>query len=304
MDNKQLLHAYLNGTATKEQVKQLKSVPEYADYLKIAEAAKEFDTPNFDQEATLKAIHKQLDEETPKVKRLKPWSTLLKVAAALVLIFAGYLYYNSLNTTVQTAIAEKEQIKLPDGSEVVLNAESSLTYDESKWENNRQLKLKGEAYFKVKKGKRFAVNTALGTISVLGTQFNVFVRNDMLKVFCYEGLVSVAFNDSLVKLPGGNGIKLINGKVVERIQSKKTSAPAWLTNESSFENARLATVLKELQRQYPITISTSNKILDKRFSGSFPHDNLELALRLICDPLNLTYTINEDQISIHANQAP
>lgn len=297
MDNKQLLHAYLNGTATKEQVERLKAVPEYADYIKISEAAEGFNVPEFDEEGNLKAIHEQL-EEKPKVRRLNPWSTVLKIAAVFVLIFAGYTYFNSLETTVQTAIAEKQHLTLPDGSEVVLNARSSIEYNKNKWEKNRQLELTGEAYFEVEKGKRFIVNTEMGTVSVLGTHFNVFAREDMLNVFCYEGLVSVAFNDTLIKLPGGNGIKLIDGKIVERTQNKMTG-PSWIANESSFNNVTLSTVLKELQRQYHITVNTPNEILDKRFSGSFPHDNLDLALRLICEPLNLTYKINEDQIIIH-----
>ena len=69
-----------------------------------------------------------------------------------------------------------------------LNELSQLEYNASKWDENRSLELKGEAFFDVEKGKRFDVTTEFGNVSVLGTEFNVLSRDSIFKVSCYEGL--------------------------------------------------------------------------------------------------------------------
>jgi len=56
---------------------------------------------------------------------------------------------------------------------VVLNSKSTISFNKTDWKNNRQLTLDGEAYFKVEKGSTFTVNTNNGSVTVLGTQFNV-----------------------------------------------------------------------------------------------------------------------------------
>lgn len=300
MNNEQLLHAYLNGTATQKQVRQLEADPEFVAYIKIAKTAKDFDTPSFNKKAVREAIRQ---ETTPlsKVKSLRPWKTFLRIAAVLCLLLGGYFYVNSTGTSVETSIAEKQHITLPDGSQVALNAESSVKYNENSWNKIRQLSLRGEAYFKVTKGQRFSVKTPTGTVRVLGTQFNIFARDGRLNVFCYEGLVSVAFSDTIIKLPKGHGLQLRHGKLVAKTHNN-TTAPAWIANESRFKNVTLGTVLKELQRQYPVNVKAPEQILSKRFSVSFPHDNLDLALQLICAPLNLSYAKKDDQITLHAAQ--
>lgn len=300
MENDHLLHAYLNGTATAEDVKRLKTVAENADYIKIAEAAKGLRAPEFDEKTVFESIQEKIGN-TSKVKQLNPWTAVLKIAAVFAVVFAGYLYVDSLGTTVKTSIAEKQNLVLPDGSEVALNAGSSIEYKKNNWDENRQLELTGEAYFKVTKGSHFEVKTATGTVTVLGTQFNVFARDGDLNVNCYEGLVSVAINDTLIKLPGGSGLKLTDGKLISKTKNP-IAAPSWINNESSFENATLANVLLELQRQYPIKIEAPDKVMHKRFSGSFAHNDLNLALQLICSPLNLTYVIKKDQVTLYAAQ--
>ncbi|WP_158548332.1 FecR family protein [Marixanthomonas ophiurae] len=298
MEKDYILHNYLNGTATQEEIEQLKADPEYASYIKIAKTTQGFDTPDFDEKATFKAISEKLEQQ-PKVKKLNPWATVLKIAAVFAVIVTGYLYVDSLGTTVSTSVAEKQNFNLPDGSEVALNANSTIEYNKNKWDNDRKLELDGEAYFKVTKGNTFTVQTRAGAVSVLGTQFNVFARDKKLQVHCYEGLVSVAFNDTLIKLPAGKNLQIKNGILVTKVQSI-AKAPSWIDNESSFENATLETVLQELKRQYPIVVNLPDNVKNKRFSGSFTHNDIDLALQLICAPLNLTYTIEEDQVTIYA----
>jgi len=293
-----LLAKWLNKNITNEELTELKSSTEYATYIKIAEATSKLKTPSFNIDANFKAISSQIKLKD-KVIRLKPMATFLKIAAVIAVLFTVYLFINSLDTTIETKIAEKQYFLLPDDSKVVLNANSTINYNKKDWKKSRELTLNGEAYFNVSKGKKFLVKTQLGIVNVLGTQFNVLARDDNFYIKCYEGLVSVSFNDTLIKLSAGKKLKIENGVLIKHFKNN-TSSPGWIANESSFDNTTLAIVLKEFERQYPIKITTENINVNKRFSGSFTHNNLNLALKSVCDPLNLSFTINGEDVTIYA----
>ncbi len=293
-----LLAKWLNKNITNEELTELKSSSEYATYIKIAEATSKLKIPSFNIDANFKAISSQIKLKD-KVIRLKPIATFLKIAAIIAVLFTVYLFINSLDTTIETKIAEKQYFLLPDDSKVVLNANSTINYNKKDWKNSRELTLNGEAYFNVSKGKKFLVITQLGIVNVLGTQFNVLARDDNFYIKCYEGLVSVSFNDTIIKLSAGKKLKIENGVLIKHYKNN-TSSPGWIANESSFENTTLAIVLKEFERQYPIKITTENINVNKRFSGSFTHNNLNLALKSVCDPLNLSFTINGEDVTIYA----
>jgi ferric-dicitrate binding protein FerR (iron transport regulator) len=301
MDKNYVLHKYLNGEANSEEIELLKNDSEYADYLKIAEATKGFETPAFKTEDTLSAIKSKLDKKEVKVRSLFSSKYILRIAAVFALIVTSYLFLENKDTSITTDIAQKESFLLPDESEVTLNAMSNIIYNKKGWSEERKLTLEGEAYFKVKKGSTFSVEAPQGTVTVLGTQFNVFSRGKQFNITCYEGLVSVTFSDTLVKVPAGNYITIEDNKLISN-ETLALTAPTWVNNESSFENVLVSDVLLELKRQYPVNISTE-LILNKRFTGSFTHTNLTVALRSICDPLQLDFTIANNEVTLYAKNS-
>ena len=115
----------------------------------------------------------------------------------------GSYYFTSLDSITTTDLAEHTEVYLPDSSQVILNAESKISFNKKTWDENRNVTLEGEAFFKVAKGKRFTVATESGIITVLGTQFNVENRKNFFEVTCYEGLVSVTYNNKETKLAAG-----------------------------------------------------------------------------------------------------
>ncbi|PKA83519.1 FecR family protein [Ulvibacter sp. MAR_2010_11] len=298
MDLNYILHKYLNGEATKDEIEKLKTSPEYASYIKISEATSGFEAPSFNAETNFEAILSK-QSAVRQVRRLHPVKTVLQIAAVLAVICVGYLYVSTLDTSVTTQIAEKETFSLPDNSEVILNSNSEISYNKKSWEKERTLSLTGEAYFRVTQGSTFSVNTPQGVVTVIGTQFNVFSRDSVFNINCYEGLVSVAYKDTIIKLPAGHKLKIEKGTLVSNTQSD-TPTPQWIGNESHFENTKLKTVLDELQRQYPVTILTQNVDVNRRFTGGFTHSNLDLALQAVCDPLGLAFTITEGEVKIYA----
>jgi ferric-dicitrate binding protein FerR (iron transport regulator) len=292
MEKDQLLHKWLNNEATAEELEQLKADPKYASYLQIADASSGFGVPEMNSEENFEAISKKI-KPVRQLQKPNVFSVVWKVAAIFVLLLAGYYYTTTLDTSITTDIAQTETFLLPDDSEVIMNAGSQITYNKKDWEKTRLLSLEGEAYFKVTKGNKFSVKTPEGTVTVLGTQFNVSVRDGLFAVACYEGLVSVAFNETFVKLAAGEKVEVENGKLVSSGATENPS-PVWIHRESSFENVPLQRVIKELERQYPVKVSVENIDTAKRYTGTFTHKNLELALKSICEPLQLNYKINKN----------
>ena len=210
------------------------------------------------------------------------------------MIITSYYFISTKNTSYTTNLAEKITFELPDQSEVHLNANSKITFKVNNWENSRTLNLKGEAYFSVKKGSKFTVNSSLGSVQVLGTKFNVIERDHYFQVNCYEGLVSVTYKNESVKVPAGSSFKILN-ETTQFSNNTNEIMPNWLQNSSSFKSIPYSYVVKELERQYNIAIEYDVKYKNNLFTGSFIHSNLELALEAISIPLNLKYEIISDK---------
>lgn len=300
MEKNYLLHKYLNNEATEAEIELLQNDSEYKRYLEISDATTKFETPTFNEKANFEAISSKL-KPAAKLRKLHPLSKVLKIAAVLVALVVGYLFISNLNTKVETTIAESKSVILPDNSEVILNSNSQITYKKKNWEDKRRLTLQGEAYFKVAKGKQFDVETALGQVGVLGTQFNVFSRNQDFRVYCYEGLVEVRIRDQKIQLPAGHSLKWSNG-IFTTSTNIAVQNPSWTEEESSFENDSLSFVIKELERQYEVTVNTSKVNTSVKFTGSFTHTDLEIALQSICEPLQIEYTIDDSKILLNEKE--
>ncbi|WP_297761923.1 FecR family protein [uncultured Muriicola sp.] len=298
------LAKWLNNELSEEELAAFKRSEEYASYQKIVRASDALEAPSFDMEKALGDFkERQLNKET-KVIKMRPAQYLMRIAAAVIVLFAAtYFYIASLNETFSTEYAQRTEIVLPDASEVLLNAESELSYSERKWDSERKLSLDGEAFFKVAKGKKFTVTTDLGDVSVLGTQFNVESRKGFFEVTCYEGLVSVTFQGKVEELPAGTSFLVVNDRIVPT-DAPLTAVPSWVNNESSFKSIPLTYVLNEFQRQYNVKVETKNVDLTQLFTGTFSNTNINLALQSISTPSQISYTLEKNKVLFYAENAP
>lgn len=297
------LAKWLNNELTEAEMMEFEKSNAYATYQKIKDTASKLEAPNFDLENAWNALEQKKSVDTPKVFTLSPFKSFIRIAAAITILLAGsFFYLNTLNNTIETSYAENKSVTLPDTSEVMLNAGSKLSYSEKKWNENRNVELEGEAYFKVAKGKKFTVATEQGLVTVLGTQFNVEHRKGYFEVSCFEGLVSVTLNKNETKLPAGNSLLLINGNTTTH-KVTVNGTPSWITNESSFRSVPLHFVLDELQRQYNIEVSSSNIDKNQVFTGSFSNKNLELALRSISVPLKIKFKLDGNNVLFYDEKA-
>lgn len=286
------LAKWLNNDITEEELKEFLSEEEIRAYKKIATETQLLKTPYFKQKEILKTV---LESKKPKIRKLSFYKHFYKVAALIAVIFATYWFTSNQTESYTTQLAEKITFGLPDNSVVELNADSKVTFQPKKWNKNRDLNLNGEAYFKVEKGSKFSVNTSNGIVSVLGTQFNVTSRKNFFEVVCFEGLVSVSYNSKEVKLPKGTSIKILDNNEVS-VSKVKSEKPSWIENTSTFKSMPYSYVIDEFERQYNVKITYPSAIKNNLFTGNFEHNKLELALKAISIPMNLTYTINNNKV--------
>ena len=298
------LAKWLNNELTETELAEFKNSDEYASYQRILEASSTLEAPDFDVENAFEALKNKRTLKETKVVQLKPFKRFLRVAAAVTIIMVGsYFYLNTLNENISTQYAENKEVVLPDTSEILLNADSEISYSEKKWDKERNVSLEGEAFFKVAKGKRFTVSTDQGIVAVLGTQFNVENRKGYFEVTCFEGLVSVTYNNKETKLPAGTSFMAIDGKIIEA-EIPNTTTPSWVNNESSFKSIPLKYVLDEFQRQHNIKVETQNIDINKLFTGTFSNTNTDLALQSISVPSQIKFKLEGQKVLFYAESAP
>ncbi|WP_437823439.1 FecR family protein [Tenacibaculum mesophilum] len=301
MKDEQYILKWLNGEISDEELFLLKQDKNFKNLEKIAHYSSHIETPKVDIEKAFKEF--ELKKATTKKSKVVPlnYKNFYKYAAAvIVLLVSSYflLFNNSVNFSTQ--YAETKTFNLPDESEVILNANSTVSFNKKDWKNSRDIQLKGEAFFKVKKGKSFTVNTSIGKVTVLGTQFNVKGRKNYFEVKTYEGLVSVDYNNSLIKLAKGKIFKVVNGEI-DTLNTFNINNKSWLQDESNFKSTPLQFVLDDLQNQYGYVIKTKDVNLEQLYTGGFTHKDINVALQAVTIPLQLSYKIEEKSITIYKN---
>jgi len=287
--NDNYLAKWLNDELSDEELKKIISDTDFNAFKKIKDGLTKFESLAINS----KNLFSHIKSKSKKNKVKKLIINLTYVAAAiLVVAFGLYLYSNSA-TAIKTNLGQQLTAQLLDGSTATLNSKSRISYNKKRWSKKRSLFLNGEAYFKVKKGSKFDVITNNGKVSVLGTHFDVNSTNNYFEVTCYEGKVWVSQKSIGVILHPGESVQIINGKV----KSFKTNLrnPSWLNGENSFRSSPLSEVITKLENQYSIKVASKN--IDKTilFTGSFSNNNINLALKSICIPLNLDYKIIDNK---------
>ncbi|WP_299334094.1 FecR family protein [uncultured Psychroserpens sp.] len=288
------LAQWLAGDLSDDELKALVSESDFKAYLKIRkgiDAHEVLDTPTA---ASFKKIKAHISQKESKVKPLHAKTWLIGIAASVVLFFGLFTILGDDIITIETSFGEQRTIALLDGSEVILNSKSTLTYDEDNWASERTINLIGEAYFKVKKGSTFTVTTENGNVSVLGTQFNVNTVNELFEVVCFEGKVSVnSKGEDHILLPS-KSFRRINGHTAE-LWEVVENKPTWIDGESSFKSVPLHYVISALEAQYNVTVNSDTIDQHIIFTGSFTHKDLDTALKTVFKPLQIRYIVKENR---------
>lgn len=292
--NNNVYARWLVGNISEKEEQTLRMSGDLQSLEIIIKAADKLTLPKYDAAAEFDILKANLVASKTKkarslvVKRL--WPLLAVAAGVFFLIYVGSTLLSGPNL-IKTGNTETLAHQFIDESSVILNDGSSLTYEEKNWSAVRSLALTGEAFFQVEKGQPFIVNTSLGIVRVLGTSFNVRAWGEQLSVECYTGKVEVEYAGQTTILEKGEAVIGSKGT----LQNKQTipyETPLWTTGSSRFYETPIVRVLEELERQYDIQVNGPQ--IERTFSGSFRHNDLETALREICQPMGLTYFSSVD----------
>ena len=286
MNRDELLYKWLNHELNADELEAFQKLEDFHQLNKLGDGVKKFKAPDYN---TSEELHTVLKHIGAKKSNKRNWFAMAASIAAIFIVCIGFYFYStSVDTTFSTLMAQKETIQLPDGSLAQLNAMSELSFNKHQWRHTREIELQGEAYFKVAKGSTFKVVTPVGTVTVLGTQFNIKQRNDYFEVVCYEGFVNVNYSTFDVKITPGNSF-IIRGDTLITSEKTDDKTPSWIKNYSHFKSIPYKEVLAEFERQYDVKIKLESVDASQFFTGSFVHNDIQVALKSITLPLQLTY---------------
>ncbi len=278
------------------------------------------------QQAELRRLIEQLPSSHPPRIRpplhqppYRPRRRYLLVGMVVFLLLAGgsWFGYTSLRSpdliSLTTGFGQKRTVFLPDGSRVVLNANSTLRYRPD-WPDNqpRQVWLEGEAFFHVSKqrlaGKpvKFTVRAGDLAVEVLGTQFNVFNRSQKTQVVLEEGSVRLrsaqAARTLLDMAPGESVVYSQTDRVLSRQRVDPSLHDAWRTNRLVFDDTPLSEVGDLIAQTYGKTLVFADpELSSRRLTGTIPSDDLDRLTKALSRAFGLRITKQGDELIVDAN---
>lgn len=227
----------------------------------------------------------QKEIEKPKMQLTRQlWVRVASVAAILVfglLTGSAITYLVSQNKekseqlVFETPRGEKSMVKLPDGSEVWLNANSRLVYN-SFSSSHRQVELTGEAFFKVTHNEHapFVVRTNECDVEVLGTTFNVMAYDEFgrKEITLLEGKVNIEMDGTEQVLKPGQALVLKNHHT-QILEVNASQSSAWVDNKFNFQDIPLSELMKRLENWYDVDITLENSSgREVNFTGTFKNE--------------------------------
>ena len=237
------------------------------------------------------------------------WSSVpVRVAAAAVLVAAGAAVVlrhpatpseqsaRAVMRTYTTQPGERAELRLADGSRVVLNAASTLRIPATFGRHARDLYLTGAAYFEVEHdaAQPLRVHTAHGITEDLGTRFviHAYTSDTTERVAVAEGEVSLRSTASapVVLEAGDVGRVSATGMVSVSRHVATEQYFSWIKGVLEFDNVALGDAVPILERQYNLNIRiTDSALARKRFTGSFTTGDVDQLMRSLAFLLDARY---------------
>ena len=324
-----LLKKYLNRSISREEEQELKDLvltdnyqnhfrEELASYMKAHfEASRELQVPIDEDQLYEKIVNRcknDVDNEKPVVSvwyltRIAAM-LLLSIGAGWWLFFASPKIRTSFLTEEATAedtvvrFTRKDFIKLPDGSTVLLNEDSELSYRLPFGNGHRDVTLIGEAFFDIvhDQGRPFVVHTGNISTNVLGTAFNVNARNKNVIVTVERGLVRVSDETQTLSLVRPDEKLTVNTVTSDfrKTEVKAAEENLWKSQSIVFDDIPLRQATDILQTRFGDLIEIENPgIKNCRINAWFlGSENLDEILEMVCGIRQAHYHRRDDKIVI------
>lgn len=256
-------------------------------------------------------LSKRIEDTVSKktVRRIKPKLFLVAASLTLAIVISSFLYLmdsHGVETYTYVTQNNHSEFYLNDGTHVVLNKNSKLTYTDKYGESVRCVELEGEGYFDVKKNaeKPFIVRTNAGEITVLGTVFNVksYDVDSCFTATLIQGSIRFETPSQSVLLSPDQQLTL--NKSSAKIEVRTVNADvytAWKDGLLKYRSISLAELLKRMEAVYNVAIILKeHKIGETIVSGSFVQDDsIDNVLSVIQKNLSFKWRKQNDTIIIY-----
>ena len=240
---------------------------------------------------------------------------LIKIAAVIAITLGGsYLYHQysfekelMATNTISVPAGQRINMTLTDGTNVWLNARTSLTYPVKFSKKNRQVILDGEAYFEVAKDKTkpFIVQTNKYNVEVLGTKFdvNAYSETGEFETTLMSGSVRVASTSDPAQkltLKPNNKVYLQDGELHVSVVDD-FNPYRWKEGLICFKDESFTSIMKDFEKYYGLTIQVRNKeVLKYVYTGKFRQtDGIDYALRVLQKDIKFSYQRDDENQIIY-----
>lgn len=308
-----LLFALFEGRATPLQKKLVREwLLEPANREAFCAALETYETehPQYqaDAEAGFRRFRAEFDEPVmapahrPKALRLRlGWGGWLVAASVVLLIGLGFGWRESVfQLRYETAFGQTRTLLLPDGSRVVLNANSTLRVPRFGFgHRTREVRLDGEAEFSVvhtQTHQPFVVKTARDLdVVVLGTEFTVFSRPRASKVVLKRGKVRLNYavrseRRQLTLKPGDVMTLDPEGRARLQTTRRPETHSAWKDRRVVFEETPLSEIVQIFEETYGIHLELPDAgVARLTLSGAFTASDADELIRTVTDALGLGF---------------
>ncbi|UII32481.1 DUF4974 domain-containing protein [Fulvivirga ulvae] len=322
---RQLIKKYLAGNCTEEEQKAaMKILSQPGTSSLLDEVADEVwnelpqnEAPLTDSEGIYKNIENKLGfgASKAKISTLKPWLYAACISFLVISTFY-FVQQRSVNTPpIQELViksmpaGQKSTIILSDGSKIILNSGSKISYPKAFSDSSRVITLEGEAFFDVVKDKTRPFSVVANGIvtTALGTSFNINARGPLCRIALATGKVIIN-NENDTRKNKNQQYILTPGEALEVNTSAKTTRKFTFDQQSEllwkdgilyFRNTPLEYIVKRLELWYDVEFQFKNKTgMQKKYTGRFENASLEHVLDNMSYTLNFEYFIQGKKITI------
>jgi transmembrane sensor len=289
--------------ASEQNQKQFRELQEVWDFMDNTSVKN-----NIDIDGEWDYLNKKINKDQPN-GRLINIRGIIRIAAAIIigigLLFYGWGRVNQ--NSIKTPLAQSQEITLPDGSHITLNAGSKLTFLRNFGKENRLVSLKGEAFFEVKKNpdKPFIIQLEGAEIKVLGTSFNVKAYKNMekIEVTVKEGTVSLYGKNTkskqIIATTGEKAEYFKHSEELKKQPNENRNYNSWKTHTIVFENTNLLNITETLQDVYYKKIILKDPSLGKcTVTTTFENKDFNTVLRVLESTLEIRFEEKDGKIYI------
>lgn len=312
------IRKYLSGDCSFEEEQLALEILSTDEGLKILnELSDEFwDSELSTDKIDDKKLYKKI---TTKIERKErdTWSIIRYAAAFVILAVATFaiVYINEKEEIVPLSVqteyisksttrGQKSTIMLSDGSKVVLNADSKISFPKYFTDSTRNIELIGEAFFQVAKdsARPFTVSAGNTKTTALGTSFNINSRWSIQKIALSTGKVEVStsITENAIVLEPGDALEVNEqDRTTHQFQFDSRKELLWKDGVLFFENTTLKEIVITLELWYDVNIELPNNQLENKvYTGRFDNPTLKQVLESVSFALDFKYSKNGKKVKI------